>query len=103
MKRSVLDFESASFCDLTFPTGWFCQNILTIVAGNDSLCMTKDDICFTASSALDIHEIRIWGGDKSFKFMGLSLVFEAWVKQVSIHLLKYYDNIYIFMHLRCPF
>lgn len=96
MKRSVLNFEGASLGDLAFASSWFCKNIFTIVASNNSLGMAEDNISFTASSALHIHKIRIWGGDESFKFMGLFLMFEARVEEVSVHLLKNIMIIFIF-------
>ena len=33
--RSMLNFEGASLGDFTFSTSWFCENIFTVIAGND--------------------------------------------------------------------
>jgi hypothetical protein len=94
MKRSMLDFEGRAICDLTFSAGGFGDGIFAVAAGDDGLCMTEDDSRFTAPPTLDIHEVGVAAGDQSFKLMGLLLLLKAGMEQVSIHLLKYYDNIY---------
>lgn len=57
MKRSVLNFKSASFSDLTFSTSGFCEYIFTVVASDNCLGMAKHYIGFAATSALNIHKI----------------------------------------------
>jgi len=47
--------------------------------------MTEDDCSLVATSALDVHKIRVGGWDKSFKFVALSFVLEGRVQQISIH------------------
>jgi len=41
--------------------------------------MTEDDSSFIASSALDIHEIRVGRWHKSFEFVALSFVLKGGV------------------------
>ena len=48
--------------------------------------MAEDHCGFVASSALDIHEVGVGGGHESFQLVGLSLVFESGVEEVSVHL-----------------
>lgn len=109
IKRSVLNFEGAAVCDFALASGGLGEDIFAVVAGNDRLGMAEHHIGFAASSALDIHEVGVWGGDKPFKFVSLSLVFVAGVEQVSIHLLNITYNIYIsispdaIMQLSCCF
>ena len=74
--RSVFNFESASFGDHAFSTCGFCENVLAVVAGDDGLSMAEDDISLTASTALNVHKIGVRGGNKSFKLMGLALLFD---------------------------
>ena len=81
----MLNLKSASFCNLAFATSGLGKHILAVVASNDRLRMAEDHICFTASTALDIHEVRVRGGDESFQLVGISFLLDAWVKEVSVH------------------
>ena len=47
--------------------------------------MAEDDIGLTASTALNVHEIGVRGGDKSFKLVGLALLLDGGVEEVSVH------------------
>ena len=76
----MLNFEGASLGDFTFSTSWFCEDIFTVIAGNDWLSMTENNIGLAAASAFNIHKVGVWGGNKSFKLMGLSFLFVGWVQ-----------------------
>lgn len=82
----MLNFKSTSFGDFAFTTCRFGEDILTVVAGNHRLGMAEHNICLTAASAFDIHKIRVWSWDKTFKFMLLSLLFMGGVEKVSVHI-----------------
>lgn len=62
----MLNFEGRSLSDFTFSTCGFGENIFTVVAGDDSLGMAKDNVGFAASSAFHVHEVGVGGWDKSF-------------------------------------
>ena len=47
--------------------------------------MAEDDCCFVAASALDIHEIGVGGGDKSFEFVLFFLGFKGGVEKITVH------------------
>jgi hypothetical protein len=57
MKRSVLNFESASFSDLAFSTCGFGEYVFAVIAGDDCLGMAEHYIGFAASSTLNIHKV----------------------------------------------
>ena len=80
MKGSVFDFESASFSEFAFSSGGFGEDVLTVVAGDDRLCVAEDNGSFVASSASNVHEIRVGSLYESFELVLLSFGFEGWVK-----------------------
>ena len=49
--------------------------------------MAEDDCSLVASSALDVHEVGVGGGDQSFEFVALLFSLKSGVKEVSIHVL----------------
>ena len=53
----MLDLESASLCDLALTTGGLGEDVLAVVAGDDGLGVTEDDVGLVAASTLDIHEV----------------------------------------------
>jgi len=61
--KSMLNFKGTSLSNLAFATSGFSQNILAIIACNNRLGMAENNISLAATSTLDIHEIRIRGGD----------------------------------------
>ena len=70
----MLDFESTSFCDFAFSSSGLCEDIFTVIAGNNRLGMAEDNIGLVAASTSDIHKIRVRSGNKSFKFVGVTLL-----------------------------
>ena len=84
--QSSLDFESAAFGEFAFTSCGFTENVFAVVAGDYSLCVTEDDGSFVAASTLDIHEIRVRGGNKSLEFVCLSFCFKGGMKEISVHL-----------------
>lgn len=85
IKRSMFNLESASFGDLAFSSCWFCQDILAVVAGYDWLGVTEHNVGLAASSAFNIHKVRVGSWNQSFQFVAVSFVFVSWVEQVSVH------------------
>lgn len=53
----MLDLESASLSDLALAASGLGEDILAVIAGDDGLGVTEDDIGLVAASALDIHEV----------------------------------------------
>jgi hypothetical protein len=47
--------------------------------------MTEDHGSLIAASALNIHEIGVGGGDKSFEFVAETFGLECRVKEISVH------------------
>lgn len=47
--------------------------------------MAEDSGGLVAASALDVHEVRVGGGDQSLKLVLLLLGLVGWVQQVSLH------------------
>ncbi len=70
----MFNFESTSFSDFAFPTCRLSEYILAIVTGNYGLSMAKNNIGLVASSAFNVHEVRVRGGDESFQFMCIFLL-----------------------------
>ena len=66
MCESGLDFESGSFGEFAFTSWGFGEDVFTVVACNDGLGVAEDDWGFVASSALDVHEVRVGWWHKSF-------------------------------------
>jgi len=62
----MLNFKGTSLSDFTLSTSGFSQNILAVVACNDRLGMTEDNIGLGTTSTLNIHEIRVRGWYQSF-------------------------------------
>lgn len=58
--------------------------------------MAEHHISLAASSALDVHEVRVGGGHQSLELVGVSFLFEGGVQEVSVHrlLIILMDNIY---------
>ena len=81
----MFDFECAAFGDLALAAGGLGEDILAVVAGDDGLGMAEDDVGLVAAPALDIHEVGIGGGDESLELVGLALLFDGGVEQVSVH------------------
>ena len=84
----MLDFEGASLGDFALSTCGFGQHVLAVVAGNHGLGVTEHYGGLAAASTPHIHEVRVGGWHQSLQLVGLSLVFDSWVKQVSVHLWK---------------
>ena len=76
---SIFDFESTSFCQFAFSACWFTQDVLAVVACHYCLGVTEDDCSLVAASALDVHEIGVRGGYKSFEFVFLLFGVESGV------------------------
>jgi hypothetical protein len=57
--ESIFDLEGTALGEFTFSTSWFRENVLAVVAGDDSLSMAEDYGCFVASSTFYIHKIGI--------------------------------------------
>lgn len=83
--RSIFDFESASFSEFAFTSWWLGEDVFTVVAGDDWLGVAEHDWGLVASSALDVHEVGVGSWHQSFQFVGLSLLFKSWVKNISFH------------------
>lgn len=64
--RSMLDFEGTTLGDFTFSTGGLGEDILAVVTGDDGLGVAENNVGFVASSAFDIHEVGVGGGNESF-------------------------------------
>ena len=84
--ESSLNLESAAFSEFALAASWFAKNVFAVIAGNNSLSMTEDNSGLVASSAFDVHEIRVRGWDQSFEFVGLPLSLKGGVKKISVHL-----------------
>lgn len=96
----MFNFESTSFSDFALSTCRFSEYILAIVTGDYGLSVAENNIGLVASSAFNVHEVRVRGGDESFQFMCIFLLFKGWVEQVSFHLLNIIsDNIYKYIIL----
>ena len=85
----MLDFESASFSDFAFSSSGLGEDILAIIAGDHGLSVAEDNVGLAASSALDVHEVGVGGGDQSLELVGLSLFFKCGVEEVSVHICEY--------------
>lgn len=57
--KSIFNFESASFSESTFTSGWLGEDVFTVVAGDDGLGVAENDWGLVASSALDVHEVGV--------------------------------------------
>ena len=84
--ESSLDLERAAFSKFALAAGGLAEDVLAVVAGNDGLGMAEDDCGLVASSALDVHEVGVGRGHEALEFVGLALLLEGWVKEVSVHL-----------------
>jgi hypothetical protein len=62
----MLDFEGTTLSDFTFSTGGLGEDILAVVTGNHGLGMAENNVSFVATSAFNIHEVGVRGGDESF-------------------------------------
>lgn len=78
--ESMFNFKSTSFCNFAFTSCRFCEYIFTIIACNDRLCMREYNIGFIATSTFYIHEVGVWGWDKTFKFVRITFVLVTWVE-----------------------
>ena len=81
----MLDLESASFSNLALATGGLSEDILAVIAGDHWLGMAKHNIGLAASSTLHIHEVGVRSGDESLEFVGLALLLDSRVQEVSVH------------------
>ena len=77
--KSIFDFEGGSFGEFTLPSCGFTEDVLAVVACHYSLGVTEDDCSLVAASALDVHEIGVRGGYKSFEFVFLLFGVESGV------------------------
>ena len=82
---SVLNFEGGSLGKFALATSWFAQNVFAVVASNDGLRMAEDHGSLVASSALDIHEVRVGSRNQSLEFVPVLFGFKGRVKQISVH------------------
>ena len=48
--------------------------------------MAENNVGFAAASALDIHEVGVRSGNESLKLVGLTLLFDGGVQEVSVHM-----------------
>lgn len=80
-----LDFECATLGEFALSAGGLAENVFAVIAGNYDLGVTENGGGLVASSALDVHEIAVVGGHQSFQFMGVLLVLQGGVKQISLH------------------
>lgn len=92
----MFNFESATFSDLAFASAGLGEHVFAVVASNNGLSMTEDHIDFIASATSNVHKVGVRGGDKPFQLVGISLLFNGRVEEVSVHLLLIIlmDNIY---------
>ena len=77
MKHSVFDFKGASFSKLALSAGGLGENVLAVVTGNDRLGMTKNNSGLVASTASNVHEVRVGSLDESFELVLLLFSFEG--------------------------
>lgn len=62
---SSLDLESTSLGQFALASCGFTEDVLAIVAGNDGLGVAEDNGSLVATSALDIHEVGVGGGNQA--------------------------------------
>ena len=82
----MFNFESAALGDFALASGGLGQNVLAVVAGDHGLGVAEDHGGLAASSAPNIHEVGVGAGHQSLQLVGLSLVLDGGVQQVSVHL-----------------
>lgn len=83
---SGLDLERAAFSKFALSSCGLAEDVLAVVAGNDGLGMAEDYCSLVASSALDVHEVGVGSGHEALEFVGLTLLLEGGVEEVSVHL-----------------
>lgn len=69
---SGFDLKGATLCEFALAACRLGQDVLAVVASDDSLCVAEDDCSFIAAAALNVHEVGVWGRDESFELMALS-------------------------------
>ena len=91
--QSGLDFECASFSEFALSSGGFTEDVLAVVAGDNSLGMAEDDGSLVATSAFHIHEVGVGSGNEALKLVGLSFFLKGGVEEVSVHFMVILTNI----------
>lgn len=78
-RRSIFNFECATFSEFALASCGLAENVLAVAAGDDCLGMAEDDCCFVAASTLHVHEIAVGGWNESLQFVLLLFGFEGGV------------------------
>ena len=78
-KQSSFNFESTALRKFSFASRRLTENILAIVASDNSLSMAENDGSFVAAPPLDVHEVWVGSGDWLPEFVGFSLCFKGGV------------------------
>lgn len=85
MNRSGFDLKGATFSELALASSGFGEDVLAIIASNNSLGMAENNSGLVAAAAFDIHEIRVGCGHQALQLVRLSFVLEGGVQEVSVH------------------
>ena len=70
---SSFDLKSAALSELDLTAGGLAEDVLASLAGDGGLRVAEDGGCLVASSALDVHEVGVWGGDEPLELVLLLL------------------------------